>query len=106
MGKSLDAIDKMIDVNAIVFQRCLDTIVRLVGQNVQPQLYGPEQDPAAMIGTIDAARALFEAVKREMPTVDPDALLEEYREEGELASRLAREQEGATQTQVRVSKLE
>ena len=89
MGKNLDRLDSLIDVNAIVFERCLDTVVGIAAkyQNTMS-----ESSPVAEEGVFMAACRLFDVVRPAVPSEDYiKAMLEEYAVEKEEARRLALE---------------
>lgn len=96
MGRLLEQVDQAIDANAIIFQRCLDCVVGIVGQRVTPQFYGPEADPAASEGTLNAAVAIFHSVK-EVLDLPAKELIEEYTTEIEDQRRMAREKRADVQ---------
>jgi hypothetical protein len=90
MGRLLDRVDRAVDANAILFQRCLESVSSLV--RVAPQFYGPEQDPSASDGVMHAAVAMFQAVRQSVGDLPEEELVGEYTAELEQQTRLAREQ--------------
>jgi len=106
MGKWLSITDRMIDVNAIVFEKCLDTVTRIVSNQGVPQLYGQEQNLAASDGVLLAASNLYCRVHDMLleDGIDEEEFLAEYVAEREEEKRLAlEERKSAAEAQTKVS---
>ena len=94
MGANLDRLDSLIDLNAIVMERCLDTVVGLAAKYQNPM---SESSPVAEEGVFMAACRLFDAVGTKWigVGVDIEAVLSEYAIEKAVVQRLALEKRKA-----------
>lgn len=73
MDKILDSIDRSIDVNMVIMERCLDSMISVANKHIQPEMYGNDKSPMDSAGFFQAVCGVFSATRDDCDIDDLDA---------------------------------
>lgn len=96
MGERLDRLDRVLDVNAIVLDRVVETVAAIMSPHVPKSLEGEDRVAADNPGFYTLVAEVFKVVKAEAHDVlseAPDLILE-YQQEKEQVRQRALEERG------------
>jgi hypothetical protein len=91
MGEKLDKVDRQIDANAIILERCLDSCVQICNKYSTIALYGDDKSVLSDNGIFQLTVALFERVRS---AGDVGSLLSGDQSMEELIAEYAKEKGG------------
>jgi len=95
-GKILDEIDRSIDVNMVIMERCLNSMISVANKHIQPEMYGNDKSALDSPGFFQAVCGVFDATRDDcdIDDLDPEesqAVIDQYVAEKESEKQSALE---------------